>query len=215
MLMYIVFPAWLAAGFLDYLAHRRTRIETTAGTRESALHALMMAEAGLPTLMGLFLNVNAGVLLSTYAGLIAHQATSMWDIAYSNPRRETGPNEQHVHGFLEVLPFMAASFLTVLHWDQARALVPWGKERPELKLEFRRAPLPLPYMPAILTALLVFGIVPYAEELRRCLRVDPRLYARPVPAEAHGTIPSRPQEVGAPEPEEDGRTPQPARSFGN
>ena len=50
----------------DWWCHRRTDIEHTAGPTESAIHALMMAEAGVPALRGLFCEVNAGVLAATY-----------------------------------------------------------------------------------------------------------------------------------------------------
>ena len=54
---------------------------------------------------------------------------------YAESRREVMPNEQHIHGMLENIPLMAASFLTVLHWDQARALVGEGGERPRFRPE--------------------------------------------------------------------------------
>src|ERR1700751_3251637 len=47
-----VMPLWLGAGLADWYLHRRTRIEETAGPRESALHSLMFAETGVPVLLG-------------------------------------------------------------------------------------------------------------------------------------------------------------------
>jgi hypothetical protein len=44
--LYVAAPAWIAAGLLDYLWHRKTRIETTTGPEESWLHLLMLIEAG-------------------------------------------------------------------------------------------------------------------------------------------------------------------------
>src|ERR1700680_2342176 len=44
-LMYIIMPVWSVAGFLDWLWHRQTKIETTSGVKESIMHLLMMAEA--------------------------------------------------------------------------------------------------------------------------------------------------------------------------
>jgi hypothetical protein len=46
----------------DWYLYRRTRIEQTAGPRESALHSLMSTETGVPVLLGLLFEVNAGVL---------------------------------------------------------------------------------------------------------------------------------------------------------
>ena len=56
---YAMLPCWGLAGALDWLWHRQTKIETTSGTEESIMHLLMMAEAGTPILMGLFMEVNA------------------------------------------------------------------------------------------------------------------------------------------------------------
>ena len=47
-LLYFILPLWLAAGFADYLCHRASRIETTAGYKESLIHLLMFAEVALP-----------------------------------------------------------------------------------------------------------------------------------------------------------------------
>jgi len=42
--------------------HKDTDIEHTAGVEESLIHSWMFAEVGLPILMGLFWEINAGVL---------------------------------------------------------------------------------------------------------------------------------------------------------
>ncbi len=94
-------PLWLGAGLADWYIHRRTRIEDTAGARESAIHALMFAETGVPVLLGLFCEVNASVLLSAYGAAGVHGATAYWDQVYAQPRRQVDPVEQHVHSLLE------------------------------------------------------------------------------------------------------------------
>jgi len=91
------------------------------------------------------------------------------------------PLEQHVHGLLEVLPVTGALLLTVLPWDQARALT--GRGRPAFGVRFkRRAPLSLPARVRLLAAVTVFGILPYAEELWRCWRTKPTIRPLPQPA---------------------------------
>lgn len=67
-----VLPLWLGAGLADWYLHRRTRIEQTAGPRESLIHHLMFAETGVPVLLGLFCEMNAGVLATAYAATVAH-----------------------------------------------------------------------------------------------------------------------------------------------
>lgn len=180
-LLYFVVPLWQAAAIADWYEHRRTRIETTAGARESAIHLLMLGEAGLPSLLGLFLEVNAGVLLTAVGALVAHEITAIWDVAYAEPRRQVTPTEQHIHSLLEVVPLMAVTSLTTLHWDQARALVGVGQERAEYHLRPKRSPLGRQTIVALLALLTACGVIPYLEEFVRCWRADPRLSARPVP----------------------------------
>jgi len=164
-----VLPIWIGAGIADWLCHRRTDIEHTAGTTESAIHAAMMLEGGLPALLGLFCEVNAGMLRLTYATLATHELTAIWDVAYADGRREVTPTEQHVHGFLERVPLMATVLLTVLHWDQARAVFGAGG-RPDWRLRLKRRPLSARYRAGVLAAVTGLVAVPYGEELVRCLR---------------------------------------------
>jgi hypothetical protein len=114
----------------------------------------------------------------------AHSATAYWDQAYAEPRRRVTPVEQHVHSLLEVSPVMATFLLTALHWDQAKALAGRDRQpprfRPRLK---RRDPLSPAARVTLLAAVTVFGVLPYAEELLRCWRANPRLSPLPEPAE--------------------------------
>src|SRR5947209_16158443 len=76
-LLYFTVPLWVVAGSLDYFWHRRTKIETTSGTTESTIHALMMTEAGIPMLLGLLLEINSGVILLMMVAFLAHAATAI------------------------------------------------------------------------------------------------------------------------------------------
>ena len=161
-------PIWIGAGLADWWCHRRTDIEHTAGATESAIHAAMMLEGGVPALLGLFCEVNAGVLAVTYATLGIHELTAVCDVAYADGRREVSPTEQHVHGFLERVPLMATLMLTVLHWDQARAV--FGLGQPDWRIRQKRRPLSARYRAGVLAAVMTLVVAPYAEELARCLR---------------------------------------------
>lgn len=179
-LMYLVLPLWMSSGLVDWYHHRRTKIEETAGTRESAIHALMMLEAGTPVMLGLFLEVNPLILLLALGALAVHEATAFWDVSYAVGRREVTPSEQHTHSFLEVVPFMATAFLFALHWDEARTLVGMGRRSPRWRPRRKREPLPKGYVTGILAATVATVVVPYAEELWRCYRVDRTLAPHPV-----------------------------------
>lgn len=164
-----VLPIWIGAGLADWWCHRRTDIEHTAGVTESAIHSLMMAEAGVPTMLGLFCEVNAGVLASTYAALALHELTAICDVAYADGRRQVSPTEQHIHGFLERVPLMAAVMLTVLHWDQARSV--FGIEgNADWRIRAKRRRLSVRYRAGVLGAVAALVALPYGEELVRCLR---------------------------------------------
>lgn len=178
-LLYAVLPLWLGAGFADYLFHRRTHIERTSGAHESVIHLMMMAETGIPLLMGLFLEINALVLAMMGALFVAHEATAYWDVNYAETRRTVTPNEQHAHSFLEVVPFMALSMTVCLNWEQTLSLFGLGPQRPKFRLRFREPPASPAYVLGILGAVAAFGALPYAEELIRCLLANPTLEATP------------------------------------
>lgn len=84
----------------------------------------MMAEIAVPVTLTLFCEVNPLLLALGVAALGAYEATAIWDVrAAVDGGREVRPAEQHIHSFLESLPFMAVSALLCLHWDQARLAV--------------------------------------------------------------------------------------------
>jgi hypothetical protein len=171
-LLYGVLPLWIVPGFLDYVFHRKSSIETTSGTHESMIHAMQMSSIGIPTLMALFLEVNAAVIATTIAATAIHEALTLWDISYAEPLRRPEPNEQHVHSFLEVLPVMALSSLLSLHPGQTAALFGRGNEAPVWRLRFKRPALSGRYVASIMGAVAALLIAPYGEELLRCYRTD-------------------------------------------
>jgi hypothetical protein len=82
-LLYFVMPLWLAAGFADWLCHRRSHIESTTGAKESIMHLIMFAEVGVGLLAGLLLEVNAGVIALIIAVFLLHELTALWDVSYA------------------------------------------------------------------------------------------------------------------------------------
>jgi hypothetical protein len=179
LLLGFVVPTWIGAGVADWACHRATDIEHTAGRRESLIHAAMMTQAGIPALLGLFFEINAGVLATTLAALGSHQLTAVWDVSYAEDRRKVTPTEQHVHGLLEQVPVMATAFLFATHWDQARALLQRSPERPRFKLERKRKPLSRPYLAVLLAAIAGLIVLPYGNELWRCQRAEQEAKAPP------------------------------------
>jgi hypothetical protein len=171
-LLYGLLPGWFVPGLADWLMHRRTRIEDTAGTKESLIHALMMAEVGLPIALTLRYRINP-LLLSVQLGAAAvHEATALWDVRTAvDSDREVKPVEQHIHSFLESLPFGALASLMCLHADQVRSLLRGGRGDPHAwRLLPRRRPLSPGYLAGIGLGIGLCVALPYGEELLRCRR---------------------------------------------
>jgi hypothetical protein len=167
LLLYFIMPVWFLAGFADYLCHRATDIAHTTGPKESLFHLLMFGEIAIPLLMCLFLEINALVFAVMIAAFLAHEATALWDVSYAIDKRYVSPLEQHVHSFLEMIPLMAGSFVTVLHWSQLLALFGLGTEPARFSTAWKSEPLPVLYIAAVLGAALLFELLPYLEELWR------------------------------------------------
>ncbi|MFC9283048.1 diguanylate cyclase [Streptomyces collinus] len=169
-LLYGVMPLWFVPAVADWVMHRRSDIEHTSGVRESAIHALMMIEAGLPVVAGLTAKVNPLVLSLMGGAALAHGATALWDVSLASDKREVTPVEQHIHSFLEVLPLTAAAFTTCLHWDQVRKAFKGGGRAGDWKLLPKERPLSAGYLGAIAAGVGLCIVLPYAEEMTRCVR---------------------------------------------
>ncbi|MNN74145.1 hypothetical protein D3C81_1903140 [compost metagenome] len=78
-----------------------------------------------------------------------------------------------------MLPVTAVAMLAAAHWDQFLALFGAAAEPPSLTLTPKRDPLPPLYLMGLFAALGLLVVLPYAEELLRCLRAQ-AARARPV-----------------------------------
>ncbi|HEY1962503.1 MAG TPA: hypothetical protein VGG69_08800 [Rhizomicrobium sp.] len=172
---WFVLPLWIGAGFADYLFHRRTHIERTAGVKESLLHHLMMAEVALPLFAATFLRINAAIVLLFAACFIAHEITTNVDIRYAeNHGRDVSPTEDQVHSILEIIPLTAGLLVLLPHFGQVRALFGIGSEQADFSLALKQPP-PLWQILITAAAALLFNIIPYTEETVRTLRARRRL----------------------------------------
>jgi hypothetical protein len=164
-LLGLTLPPWLLAGLGDWLCHRRSRIESTAGPRESALHLLLYLLIAVPLVVAMFLEINALLLAFMSAGVLAHMAVSLWDTSFAQPRRFISPLEQQIHSYLEMLPLFALALVFVLHWDAVRD--------PDWTWSSRESPLPDAWRWGVIAAL-VPGMSLIVEELLRCQRAAAR-----------------------------------------
>lgn len=165
-----VMPIWMAAGLADWMCHRRTRIEATSGSKESVIHLLMLAEASVPVIAGMALEITSPVLLLMFSAMLLHSVTGLWDVSYAVKRRKVTPLEQHVHSYLEMVPVMATAFVSILHWPELRALLGFGRRQPDWSLRLKARPLPFWAVVTLLAGMAAFEVAPYVEELRRTRR---------------------------------------------
>ena len=168
LLGFFVLPLWIIAGFADYLCHRAAYISLNSGTRESVLHLVQFSLIGLPVTLALFLKANAGFFLSAAILLLLHHLIAYIDVRYADTTRKVEPREQMIHSFLELLPVTAYLLLAVAEWPQFRALLGSGTEAPVFAPQPRI--LSGTYAAAILAAAVLLGVIPYLEELLRCIR---------------------------------------------
>lgn len=169
-ILYFILPLWILAGLTDYFLHKRTKIEDNTGIKESLLHALQLGEAGIPVIFGLLFDINALIIAVMLGALVIHEATALWDVTYAHTRRYIGPLEQHIHSFMEILPIMAVSFVTILYWNQFLALIGLGSQPPRFELKAKDDPLSPGYLIALFFTIAILIILPYGEELWRCIR---------------------------------------------
>lgn len=80
-LLYHIVPLWLASGVADWACHRATNIERTTGAKESLMHLLMLAEASVPVIAALFLEITTPVAALMVLSFVLHEATALWDVS--------------------------------------------------------------------------------------------------------------------------------------
>jgi len=179
LLTWFVLPVWFLAGIADWLCHRATDIEHTAGPKESVIHLLMFGEIAIALLACLLFEINALVFAIMILVFVAHQLTALWDVSYAAPRRYVSPVEQQVHSLLEILPLAAGLLIAVLHFPQLLALFGLGTERADFTLTPKHEPLPLGSVLLVLGAALLLELLPYLEELWRTIMARRRQQSLP------------------------------------
>jgi hypothetical protein len=170
LLMYVVYPVWVAAGFADWACHRATGIAVTSGLKENLLHWLMYAEIGVGMAAVAFFEIDAAVLAIVLAVFVVHQLTVYWDLDYSTLRRDVGPFEQMVHSFLELLPLASLLLLAVIAWPQVLAAAHVGVGVSDWSLRPKDEPWPQRYIAIALGASVLFNGLPLLLETVSCLR---------------------------------------------
>lgn len=162
LLLWGIYPLWLLAGAGDYLCHRKTDIEHTSGSTESWLHLWQFLTLLIAFAAAVLFEVNAVVFGVMVLMVLTHSVLAHVDVSYTDGRRYISPLEQHVHGFMDVLPLMATAIVGVLHWDRISA----GLASPVLSLA---TPLTANRV-LLLASFAMLAGVPVIEELVRTRR---------------------------------------------
>jgi hypothetical protein len=170
-LLYVLPPIWLAASLADWACHRYSRIERTAGVKESLIHLLLLGEMGLPVLATLYLEITSPIILMMGAAFLVHEATVYADLRIAVSERKVTPTEQMVHSVMEMMPLVGTWLVSVLREDELRALLGSSPRKPDFSVRLKEEPLPVGYRGDLLTAIALFGAIPYIEELWRTVRV--------------------------------------------
>ncbi|MYQ48609.1 diguanylate cyclase [Streptomyces sp. SID4985] len=165
-----ILPLWAVPAVADWWLRRRAHVERTTGTQESAAHALMVAEAGVPLVLGLLARVNPLVLTVMTGAAVTQGATAVYDASLATGARETRPVEQCFHNLLNVLPLTTLALTASLHPDQVRATLHGGPGPHDWRLLPKEPPLPTPCLVALGAVVTAGVVLPYAEELWRCRR---------------------------------------------
>ena len=167
--LYGCLPLWLIMGFLDYICHRLSGIEKTTGIKESIYHAIMGVQIGIPIFLGLYLQINVLVLLLMFATLVLHEFLAHADVKYAKQTREISMLETHVHSFMETLPFFTVALIVCINWDAFIDLITlnWSGH---LAFRPREQSLNANYIAGYVALLLFADVIPYIEEIIRCLR---------------------------------------------
>ena len=160
MLMWGALPLWIVAGGVDWLRHRHSRIASTSGTPEAAMHVVGYVLTAAPVLLGLYFEVDALVLVVMTVCVVVHLVVGWIDTGYTQPRRVIGAVEQAAHPFLELLPVFALAVVAAIYADAWRA--------PDWSLRLRAEPLPRGALIGV-TLALVPGLLLMTEEFVRCL----------------------------------------------
>lgn len=177
-LLYFILPLWVAAGVADWFCHRAGRIELHGGATESVIHLVMLGEAGLAILVGLFFEITSLTLAVMLAAWTAHEVTAFWDLHFATAHRPITAIEQRVHDYLGVIPLLALSFVMVLHWPAFLAIFGLGDQPADWRLLPRAESFSLAYLIPLGVAM-TLNLALYVEELYRGLK-----------ARGHRTVPA-------------------------
>lgn len=170
LILWLLLPAWILAGFLDWLCHRRSQIAVHCGPWESLMHLLLLAQAGAALILGMLFEINEVVLALLLLCFVLHEITGYADIRFAHARRDISPAEQRIHDYMTAMPVTALFLVAILHWPAARSIALDPASILAAPLRLKSPPLPVPQVLGIFAGVFLFSLLPYVEELYRGIR---------------------------------------------
>jgi hypothetical protein len=168
LVLYGCLPLWLIMGLLDYICHRRTKIEENSGLKESLYHAVMGVQIGVPIFLGLYFQINVLILLVMIAALVFHIWIAHCDVQYARDTRPISMLEMHVHSFLETLPIFTVALLICINWSAFVDLITFHWVGHLSFIFSRPQGVTTNYIASYVVLMLFADVLPYAEEFFRC-----------------------------------------------
>ena len=170
LILFVILPLWVICGSLDYFCHRATKIEENSGVWESFHHSIMGVQVGVPIWLGIYCEINVLVLLICFACFIVHEWTAHNDVVVAVHAREVTPREQHIHSYLITIPFYVLSLTICRNWQTFLDTISF-RWSGQLNFVLREEPLGTStYVAWYAFLMLVVAVIPYTEELIRCVR---------------------------------------------
>jgi hypothetical protein len=169
LLLFVFLPLWGIAGFVDWLCHRATHIETTSGLKESLMHTVMGIQVGIPIVLCILYRVNVLILLLCFAAWLLHEVVAHMDVKFASPRRKISIWEMHAHSYLATLPLFMLSIIAVINWPVVLDLVQfnWAGQLTLQRMEYEHG---FDGYFAVYFSFMAFVCVfPYLEENVRCV----------------------------------------------
>jgi len=135
----------------------------------------MGLQVGVPMFMIIYLEMTVLVLMLCLGFFIWHEITAHRDLVYAEGQRKITVWEQHLHGYLGTIPFFLLTLVIAYNWPIFLDLVQF-KWAGSMSIGFRDDPVgPDNYMKWYASFMLIWAVVPYTEELIRCLRYAKKL----------------------------------------
>ena len=171
-MLFVLLPLWGISGFIDWLCHRATNIETTSGLKESLMHSVMGIQVGIPIVLCLVFKINILLLLICFLVWILHELVAHWDVHYASKKRHISIWEMHAHSYMASLPLYMLLTILVINWPVFMDLINFNWAG---GFELERVQNPhggQGYLRGYLIFMSILCIFPYMEENIRCLMVE-------------------------------------------